>query len=73
MRDVYGLEAAMLAASIISSFCDAHVRTERRQKATLRPISLNDHSPVIDTTRESKRARRRRLAKATLGTGDNHG
>jgi hypothetical protein len=64
MRNTYGLAAALLAASMTSPYSDLfHTETPRRAPKT-RPTSPNDHGPVIDTTPESKRARRRRIAKA---------
>lgn len=69
MRNAYGLAAAILAASMVSSMGGDPIYAEtRRQKQERKPRlpSPNDCGPVIDTTRESKRARRRRLAKVAI-------
>lgn len=70
----HGIALALAAAAMITSlggdpiYAEAKRRQERDPSP--RPISPNDHGPVVDTTRESKRARRRRLAKAK---GSDHG
>lgn len=66
MRNVYILATALAAVSMIGGEpIYAETRREKQERKP-RPTSPNDHGPVVDTTRESKRARRRRLAKAAL-------
>ena len=64
MRSLIGGMMAMHAVSLaISPVADVQ-RPERRKRPSFEPDFIpNDHGPVIDTTPESKRARRRRLAR----------
>lgn len=65
----HGIALALAAAAMITSMGGdpIYAEAERRQarESVPRPASPNDHGPVVDTTRESKRARRRRLAKSS--------
>lgn len=58
-----GLAAAMLMADVGAQMAKPSRPTKRKSIFAPRYIP-NDHGPVIDTTPESKRARRRRLARA---------
>lgn len=59
-----GLAAAALMASIGGEIAFP-VRPRARKSRVYAPTFIpNDHGPVVDSTPESKRARRRRLAKA---------
>lgn len=61
----FGLMAAAMLASLGGALAFPSERPTSRPSR--RPsLSPNDHGPVIDTTKESKRARRRRLAKANI-------
>lgn len=63
----HGIALAIAAAAMITSLGGEPIYTETRgqkREPAPRSVSPNDHGPVVDTTRESKRARRRRLAKA---------
>ena len=70
----HGIALAMATAAMITSMGGDPIYAEakRRQarEPVQRPISPNDHGPVVDTTRESKRARRRRIAKTQKGQAD---
>lgn len=66
MRNVYGLAMALAAVSMMGGEPIYAETRRQKQERKLRPTSPNDHGPVIDTTPESKRARRRRLAKLAL-------
>lgn len=67
MRSIMGmgaLAAALALSSVASvSISDQIDRRPRKPRAPRNPTP-NDFGPVVDTTPESKRARRRRLAKA---------
>lgn len=65
MRSIYGLGAALLIAQMTSPVALTYSTTEPPRKAArIRNSAPNDLGPVIDTAPESKRARRRRLARA---------
>lgn len=66
MRSIVGLGAALaLAGHSFQSFATPDApRDAKRERPTFRASAPNDFGPVIDTTPESKRARRRRLARA---------
>lgn len=66
MRSILGLGAiAALASMHLASPAISSVEPIRRRKVhPPRNPAPNDFGPVIDTTPESKRARRRRLARA---------
>lgn len=70
MRSIYGLGAALALASgtlVASPRFDAP-EPRRKKKETPEFFKLAEQSgPVIDSTRESKRARRRRLAREQGG------
>lgn len=57
MRNIYALAAAML----FSAACSVQGEREVRKPNFALPYGRNS-GPVVDTTKESKRARRRRLA-----------
>lgn len=59
-----GLVAAALMASIGGERAFPVRPQQRRKRFFEAEFIPNDHGPVIDTTPESKRARRRRLAKS---------
>lgn len=66
MRNVYGLAMALAAVSMMGGEPIYAETRRQKQERKLPQNSPNDHGPVIDTTPESKRARRRRLAKVAL-------
>lgn len=74
MRNICGFGAAMAAAGILTSNVGLRIVPEADLAPPLKPYrpkpGPNDFGPVIDTTPESKRARRRRLARAVKG-GEN--
>jgi hypothetical protein len=60
MRSIYGLVAALIAAF----FPYAVAEPDYRPRKPKRKFALPDQTgPITDSTRESKRARRRRLAR----------
>lgn len=64
---IFGLGAALAAMSADRSPFDIEVRPTRRRKRDV--FIPNDHGPIIDSTRESKRARRRRFAREARSNG----
>ncbi len=67
------MRLATILGAIAAASASLVVTIDRGQGARSYPFqgkspAPNDEGPVVDTTRESKRARRRRLAK-----GDQHG
>lgn len=65
MRRVLGLGmGAALAMQAVNLVISDEPAVRRGKVHPLRDPSPNDFGPVIDTTPESKRARRRRLARA---------
>lgn len=67
MRSILGLGAAIALAGLhvaSPAIVDTRPDRSRRGPPDYRDPAPNDFGPVIDTTPESKRARRRRLAKA---------
>ena len=65
-----GISMALTAAGLVGLNTDYQVPDRPRRKVhPLRDPSPNDFGPVIDTTPESKRARRRRLAKEGQNNG----
>lgn len=63
MRSILGLGAALALASLHVASPNFDAPVPRRKGLMPRNSAPNDFGPVIDTTREGKRARRRRLAK----------
>jgi hypothetical protein len=65
MSKGYGLMAATLAAAMIGSLGGPPITVDRiHREPTYPPLDPpQDHGPVTDSSKESKRARRRRLAK----------
>ena len=63
MRSILGLGAALAVASLHVASPNFDAPVPRRKGLAPRNSAPNDFGPVIDTTPESKRARRRRLAR----------
>ena len=63
-REQSRAEAFAQKHGVASPYSDLFYAEPPRREPKPRPVFPNDHGPVVDTTRESKRARRRRLAKA---------
>lgn len=60
MRSLYGIATALFAAS----FASVIVQPEYRPRSKKRKFALLEQTgPITDSTPESKRARRRRLAR----------